>query len=189
MNKKDKTIVDETEDKTPEKALNEDCDDTVSEALSESDSNGNPSYEELFDKHEELEKQLLRSNADLDNAIKRTLSEVEKAHKYGVEKLLSELLPIIDNLESALTNLSKDSKKEDKEGIELTLKSFESTLDKFGMVPIYPDNEQFNPEKHEAVSMEKDKSKKDGFIGNIFQRGWELHSRVLRPARVTVIKN
>ena len=79
--------------------------------------------------------------------------------------------------------------KEDKEGIELTLKSFESTLDKFGMIPIYPVNEEFNPEKHEAVSMEANKDKKDGEIGNIFQRGWELHSRVLRPARVTVIKN
>ena len=54
MKKKDKKTVDETEDKTPENALNEDCDDTVSEALSESDSHGNPSYEELFDKHEEL---------------------------------------------------------------------------------------------------------------------------------------
>ena len=98
-------------------------------------------------------------------------------------------LPIIDNLENALSNLSENTTKEDKEGIELTLKSFESTLDKFGMIPIYPLNEEFNPEKHEAVSMEQDKNKKDGFVGNIFQRGWELHSRVLRPARVTVIKN
>ena len=148
-----------------------------------------PSYEELFDKNEELEKLLLRANADLDNALKRTLSEVEKAHKYGTERLLLELLPIIDNLENALSNLSENTTKEDKEGIELTLKSFESTLDKFGMIPIYPLNEEFNPEKHEAVSMEQDKNKKDGFVGNIFQRGWELHSRVLRPARVTVIKN
>jgi molecular chaperone GrpE len=186
MNKKDKSVVDEIDDNIVEEYSNED---NISEDLSESESNETPSYEELFDKHEELEKQLLRSNADLDNALKRTLSEVEKAHKYGVEKLLLELLPIIDNLENALTNLSKDATKEDQEGIELTLKSFESTLDKFGMVPIYPDNEQFNPEKHEAVSMEIDKSKKDGFVGNIFQRGWELHSRVLRPARVTVIKN
>ena len=149
---------------------------------------GTPSYEELFDKNEELEKLLLRANADLDNALKRTLSEVEKAHKYGTERLLLELLPIIDNLENALSNLSENTTKEDKEGIELTLKSFESTLDKFGMIPIYPLNEEFNPEKHEAVSMEQDKNKKDGFVGNIFQRGWELHSRVLRPARVTVIK-
>ena len=135
-----------------------------------------------------LKRCLLRANADLDNALKRTLSEVEKAHKYGTERLLLELLPIIDNLENALSNLSENTTKEDKEGIELTLKSFESTLDKFGMIPIYPLNEEFNPEKHEAVSMEQDKNKKDGFVGNIFQRGWELHSRVLRPARVTVIK-
>ena len=150
---------------------------------------GTPSYEELLDKKEDLEQALLRANADLDNAIKRTISEVEKAHKYGVEKLLNELLPVIDNLEHALSNLSDNASDEDKEGIELTLKSFESTLDKFGLVPIYPDNEEFNPEKHEAVSMEVDDKKKDGYIGKVFQRGRELHSRVLRPARVTVIKN
>ena len=143
---------------------------------------GSPTYEEL-------EKSVLRANADLDNALKRTVNEVEKAHKYGVEKLLVELLPVIDNLEHALNNLSKDATKEDKEGIELTLKSFESALDKFGMIPIYPFNEEFNPEKHEAVTMEQNKDKDNGSIGNVFQRGWELHSRVVRPARVTVIKN
>ena len=150
---------------------------------------GSDTYEELLDKNEELEKVSLRAKADLDNALKRTLSEVEKAHKYGVERLLSELLPVIDNLEHALNNLSDNATKEDKEGIELTLKSFESALDKFGMIPIYPVNEDFNPEKHEAVTMEKDESKENGSIGNIFQRGWELHSRLVRPARVTVIKN
>ena len=150
---------------------------------------GTPSYEELVDKNQDLEKSILRANADLDNALKRTLTEVEKAHKYGVEKLLRELLPVIDNLEHALSNLSENATAEDKEGIELTLKSFESALDKFGMIPIYPVNEEFNPEKHEAVTMEKDDGKKNGDIGNIFQRGWELHSRVVRPARVTVIKN
>ena len=153
------------------------------------DSIGTPSYEELTEMKVELEKSLLRANADLDNSLKRSLSEVEKAHKYGVEKLLVELLPVIDNLEHALNNLSEKATKEDKEGIELTLKSFESALDKFGMIPIYPVNEDFNPDKHEAVTMEKDESKKDGSIGNIFQRGWELHSRIVRPARVTVIKN
>ena len=158
------------------------------EDISSSDDIGTPSYEELLDKKEELEKSILRANADLDNALKRTLSEVEKAHKYGVEKLLVELLPVIDSLEHALNNLSSEAP-EEKEGIELTLKSFESALDKFGMIPIYPVNEEFNPEKHEAVTMEQDKDKENGAIGNIFQRGWELHSRVVRPARVTVIKN
>ena len=193
MTKKDKSTVDDIDNKSSEELLNGESDDADVDADADTSSVagdvGTPSYEELFDKNEELEKQLLRSNADLDNALKRTLSEVEKAHKYGVERLLLEMLPIIDNLERALTNLSKDATKEDKEGIELTLKSFESTLDKFGMIPIYPDNEEFNPEKHEAVSMEKNKDKKDGDVGNIMQRGWELHSRVLRPARVTVVKN
>ena len=150
---------------------------------------GSPTYEELVDINEELEKSVLRANADLDNALKRTVNEVEKAHKYGVEKLLVELLPVIDNLEHALNNLSKDATKEDKEGIELTLKSFESALDKFGMIPIYPFNEEFNPEKHEAVTMEQNKDKDNGSIGNVFQRGWELHSRVVRQASATVIKN
>jgi molecular chaperone GrpE len=147
------------------------------------------SYEELLEKKDNLEKLLLRATADLDNAIKRTASEVDKAHKYGVERLLNELLPVVDNLEHALEKLSDDASKEDKEGIELTLKSFESALDKFGMRPIYPENEQFNPEKHEAVSVVPDEGKDDGLVGEIFQRGWELHNRILRPARVTVIKN
>ncbi len=147
------------------------------------------SYEELLEKKDNLEKLLLRATADLDNAIKRTSSEVDKAHKYGVERLLNELLPVVDNLEHALEKLSDDASKKDKEGIELTLKSFESALDKFGMRPIYPENEQFNPEKHEAVSVVPDEGKDDGLVGEIFQRGWELHNRILRPARVTVIKN
>ena len=177
-------------DKKDKKLDTEDISSPANEELSEQKDNlGTPSYEELVDANEELEKSILRVNADLDNALKRSLSEVEKAHKYGVEKLLVELLPVIDNLEHALNNLSEKATKEDKEGIELTLKSFESALDKFGMIPIYPVNEDFNPEKHEAVTMEKDENKKDGSIGNIFQRGWELHSRIVRPARVTVIKN
>ena len=191
MNKKDKSIKDDNDVLLEESLNGKEKDlENNNDVKEETDENvGTPTYEELFDQNEELEKSLLRANADLDNALKRTFSEVEKAHKYGIEKLLIELLPIIDNLESAISNLSENATKEDKEGIELTLKSFESTLDKFGLVPIYPDNEEFNPEKHEAVSMEVDDKKKDGYIGKVFQRGWELHSRVLRPARVTVIKN
>jgi len=191
MNKKDKSIKDDNDVLSEESLNGKEKDlENNNDVKEETDENvGTPTYEELFDQNEELEKSLLRANADLDNALKRTFSEVEKAHKYGIEKLLIELLPIIDNLESAISNLSENTTKEDKEGIELTLKSFESTLDKFGLVPIYPDNEEFNPEKHEAVSMEEDDKKKDGYIGKVFQRGWELHSRVLRPARVTVIKN
>ena len=143
----------------------------------------------LEDKIAELEEALLRSRAELDNAFKRNISDVEKAHKYGVERLLNELLPVVDNLEHALNNFSKNSTNEDREGVELTLKSFESALDKFGIRPIYPINEHFDPIKHEAVMTSKDPDKENNEIENIFQRGWELHDRVVRPARVSVIKN
>ena len=141
------------------------------------------------EKIKDLEEALLRSRAELDNAFKRNTADVEKAHKYGVERLLNELLPVVDNLEHALNNFSKNSAKEDKEGVELTLKSFESALDKFGIRPIYPLNEQFDPVRHEAVMTSKDPKKQNNEIENIFQRGWELHDRVVRPARVSVIKN
>tara|TARA_B110000003_G_scaffold121381_1_gene123760 strand:+ start:827 stop:1402 length:576 start_codon:yes stop_codon:yes gene_type:complete len=143
----------------------------------------------LEDKIADLEEALLRSRAELDNAFKRNISDVEKAHKYGVERLLNELLPVVDNLEHALNNFSKNSTNEDREGVELTLKSFESALDKFGIRPIYPTNEHFDPVKHEAVMTSKDPDKENNEIENIFQRGWELHDRVVRPARVSVIKN
>ena len=149
----------------------------------------NPEILSAEEKIKDLEEALLRSRAELDNAFKRNTADIEKAHKYGVERLLHELLPVVDNLEHALNNFSKDSTKEDKEGVELTLKSFESALDKFGIRPIYPINEKFDPIKHEAVMTSQDPKKENNEIENIFQRGWELHERVVRPARVSVIKN
>ncbi|MDC1108008.1 nucleotide exchange factor GrpE [Gammaproteobacteria bacterium] len=157
----------------------------VEEVISEDDSVENDAEEKIHN----LEEALLRSRAELDNALKRNVADIEKAHKYGVERLLNELLPVVDNLEHALKNFSEESSAEDKEGVELTLKSFESALDKFGIRPIYPINEQFDPVKHEAVMTSKDPEKENNEIENIFQRGWELHERVVRPARVSVIKN
>ncbi len=145
---------------------------------------------DIAEKIHSLEESLLRSRAELDNALKRNISDIEKAHKYGVERLLKELLPVLDNLEHALSNFSAESSEEDKEGVALTLKSFESALDKFGISPIYPIiNEQFDPIKHEAVMTSKDPLKENNEIESIFQRGWQLHERVVRPARVSVIKN
>ena len=137
----------------------------------------------------ELEDTILRLRAELDNSQKRSVVEVEKAHKYGVERLLLELLPVVDNLENALKNLSKDVSDSDKEGIELTLKSFESALDKFGISPIYPISEDFDPIQHEAVSVVKDKKHADNMIVEVMQKGWSLYERVIRPARVVVVKN
>ena len=137
----------------------------------------------------ELEDTVLRLRAELDNSQKRSVLEIEKAHKYGIERLLLELLPVVDNLENALNNLSENVSESDKEGIDLTLKSFESALDKFGISPIYPISEDFDPINHEAVSVVKDEKHSDNKIVEVMQKGWRLHERVIRPARVVVIKN
>jgi len=137
----------------------------------------------------ELEDTVLRLRAELDNSQKRSVLEIEKAHKYGIERLLLELLPVVDNLENALNNLSENVSESDKEGIDLTLKSFESALDKFGISPIYPISEDFDPINHEAVSVVKDEKHADNKIVEVMQKGWRLHERVIRPARVVVIKN
>ena len=191
MGKKQKSKAQAGVDDTPadkSSLINEDAlvdEESISEILdTDTDNTVN-----LEDKIADLEEALLRSRAELDNAFKRNISDVEKAHKYGVERLLNELLPVVDNLEHALNNFSKNSTNEDREGVELTLKSFESALDKFGIRPIYPTNEHFDPVKHEAVMTSKDPDKENNEIENIFQRGWELHDRVVRPARVSVIKN
>ena len=191
MGKKQKSKAQAGVDDTPadkSSLINEDAlvdEESISELLdTDTDNTVN-----LEDKIADLEEALLRSRAELDNAFKRNISDVEKAHKYGVERLLNELLPVVDNLEHALNNFSKNSSNEDREGVELTLKSFESALDKFGIRPIYPMNKHFDPVKHEAVMTSKDSDKENNEIENIFQRGWELHDRVVRPARVSVIKN
>ena len=165
--------------------------------VSEEDIHSGPETEELEELNEvsdgerisDLEDTLLRLRAELDNTQKRSIAEVEKAHKYGVERLLLELLPVVDNLEHAIKNLSNEVSNKDKEGIELTLKSFESALDKFGISPIYPINEDFDPIQHEAVSVVKDEKHADNKIVEVMQKGWRLHERVIRPARVVVIKN
>ena len=191
MGKKQKSKAQAGVDDTPadnSSLINEDAlldEESISELLDTDTDN----IVNLEDKIADLEEALLRSRAELDNVFKRNISDVEKAHKYGVERLLNELLPVVDNLEHALNNFSKNSTNEDREGVELTLKSFESALDKFGIRPIYPTNEHFDPVKHEAVMTSKDPDKENNEIENIFQRGWELHDRVVRPARVSVIKN
>jgi len=182
---KDKTdLKDESIDIEDTLEENDSIEEDIDSLDQEADENQNAE-----EKIKDLEEALLRSRAELDNAFKRNTADIEKAHKYGVERLLNELLPVVDNLEHALNNFSKDSTKEDREGVELTLKSFESALDKFGIRPIYPVNEHFDPVKHEAVMTSQDPKKENNEIENIFQRGWELHDRVVRPARVSVIKN
>lgn len=157
-----------------------------------------PSYKALEDKltqaeqlaHENWEKSV-RATAELDNFRKRAERDVEKAYAYGPEKLLTELLPVMDSLEQALASAQSDSEAMASmiEGIELTIKMFIGVLEKFSVTQIDPQGEAFDPNQHEAMSMqEAPEGVSPGTVMMVFQKGYLLKERVVRPARVIVAK-
>ncbi|UTF60255.1 nucleotide exchange factor GrpE [Gilvimarinus sp. DA14] len=134
--------------------------------------------------------QTLRVQAELQNVRRRAEADVEKAHKFGQEKLVGDLLPVVDNLERALAsiNAEDDANKAIIEGIELTLKSFIDILVKHKVEPVNPVGEPFNPELHQAMSMIENPDVEPNTVIDVFQKGYTLHGRLVRPAMVVVAK-
>ena len=116
--------------------------------------------------------------------------DLENAHKYALEKLATELLSVKDSMEFGLEAASKPETdlKAVREGIALTLKMLADILDKFGIVEIDPQNEKFNPRWHEAMAMQPVPNVAEGMVLYVHQKGYQLHDRLLRPARVIVAK-
>ncbi|WP_163932739.1 nucleotide exchange factor GrpE [Paraferrimonas sp. SM1919] len=129
---------------------------------------------------------VLRAAAEIDNVKRRAAIDVEKAHKFALEKFANELLPVIDNLERALSQEVGESAKGMVEGVELTLKTFLTSVDKFGLKQIDPKGEQFDPNFHQAISMVPNPEVDDNSVMDVMQKGFELNGRVLRPAMVVV---
>ena len=131
----------------------------------------------------------LRAQAEMENLRKRTTRDIENAHKFALEKFVNELLPIIDSLELGLSAAEKAENVDDLlEGMNLTLKMFSSALDKFGVKTIDPQGEKFNPEQHEAVSMQEIEGSEPNTVVSVMQKGYELNGRLVRPAMVMVAK-
>ncbi|BCE03472.1 nucleotide exchange factor GrpE [Marinicellulosiphila megalodicopiae] len=132
----------------------------------------------------------LRSEADSQNTRRRAEIDVQNAHKFGVEKLIKELLPVIDNLDRALesADTENESLKPMTEGVELTLKSFVSALEKFEVVAIDPVGEPFDPKLHQAMTMIEQPDAEPNSVIAVMQKGYEMHGRLIRPAMVVVNK-
>ncbi len=130
----------------------------------------------------------LRITAEMDNLRKRTARDMENAHKYALERFVKELLPVADSMERGIDAAAEADAAALREGMELTLKMFFDCLDKFGVRPIEPLGEKFDPEWHEAVSMQDSKDHKAGLVMEVMQKGYELNGRLLRPAMVVVAK-
>lgn len=141
-------------------------------------------------KVKEQQDSVVRAAADVENMRRRATQDVEKAHKFALEKFAKELLPVIDNLERAVQSADAENEavKPVLEGIELTQKSFISSVEKFGLVALDPQGEAFDPEKHQAMAMQPSNEVKPNHVMAVLQKGYELNGRVIRPAMVMVAK-
>ena len=132
---------------------------------------------------------LLRTRAEIDNIRRRTEQDVEKAHKFALEKFAKDILNTIDNLERALAtpaNIEDESVKALFNGVELTLKELLATVARFGVEPVGVVGEVFNPDLHQAISMQPMEGFETNQITTVLQKGYLLNGRVIRPAMVMV---
>lgn len=136
----------------------------------------------------EARDQMLRTLADMDNLRKRTARDLENAHKYALEKFALELLPVRDSLELGLDAASDDAADVAKlrEGTELTLKMLTTALEKHGIAEVAPQGEKFNPDLHQAMATQPSAEVAPDHVMNVYQKGYTLNERLLRPALVIV---
>ncbi len=146
--------------------------------------------EAMQNKVDEYSEQLLRLQADMENLRKRSRKEVENAHKFGLEKIAKELLTVRDSLEMGLSSAESEETdiKQFREGMDLTLKSLTQAMEKFDIVAVDPSGEKFNPEFHQAMSMQVVDGVESNTITLVMQKGYTLSERLIRPALVMVAK-
>lgn len=133
---------------------------------------------------------VVRAAADVENIRRRAAQDVEKAHKFALEKFANELLPVIDNLERAIEFSDKENEtlKPLLDGIDMTVKSFNEAVAKFGVEIVNPQGEQFNPDFHQAMSIQPSDDVSPNTVLAVMQKGYTLNGRLLRPAMVMVSK-
>ncbi|MDD1784328.1 nucleotide exchange factor GrpE [Enterovibrio sp. ZSDZ35] len=146
--------------------------------------------EESEAKVKEQQDSVLRARADIENMRRRTEQEIDKARKFALERFANELLPVIDNMERAVELAEKDNEaiKPMLEGVELTLKTMKDGVAKFGLKELDPTGQPFNPEYHQAMSIQESADHAPNTVMFVMQKGYELNGRVVRPAMVMVSK-
>lgn len=137
--------------------------------------------------HENWEKSV-RAMAEVENIRRRTEREVSNAHRYALEKFATALIPVVDSLEQALQLATQHGDVAMREGIALTTKLMIDVLNKYDVQQIDPVGELFDPQYHEAMSMQPSDSAAPNTVLSVFQKGYVLNDRMIRPARVIVVK-
>lgn len=141
---------------------------------------------ELQAKADENWDRYLRAAAEMENVRKRAARDVENAHKFALERFAKDLLAVCDSLEMALVAEGTPSIESLQEGNEATLKLLGTVLQRFGVEQVDPQGEPFDPNLHEAMTMQPSDDVEPGSVITVFQKGYALNGRLLRPARVVV---
>lgn len=184
VEKQEEVVVEETQQAEPSQEL-----DPLEEAIArvqELEEQLKTQIEEAANKEQDI---LLRSRAEIENLRRRTEQDVEKAHKFALEKFSKDILNTIDNLERALAtpaNKEDESVKALFDGVELTLKELVATVARFGVEAVGVVGEAFNPDLHQAISMQPAEGLETNQISVVLQKGYTLNGRVIRPAMVMV---
>tara|TARA_Y100000389_G_C17458952_1_gene520225 strand:- start:806 stop:1390 length:585 start_codon:yes stop_codon:yes gene_type:complete len=131
----------------------------------------------------------LRALAELENVRKRAKKDIENAHKFALERFSRELLAVCDSLEMGLTMSDSSNVESFLEGTKATLKILNSTMQQFGIEEVDPAGEPFDPEYHEAISMQSSNKVDPGSVVTVMQKGYSLNGRLLRPAMVVVAED
>ena len=130
----------------------------------------------------------VRAVAEMENVRRRCAEDVQKAQKFSIEKFAQNLLPVVDSLEKAI-EVSQDMEGPMKEGVQATYRQLVHALEVSGMKMIDPKNEKFDPNTQQAIAMvPAAEGLTAGHVAQVFQRGWLIHERVLRPAMVSVVQ-
>jgi len=163
------------------------------EAEAAAEASDNPEAEVLAARVEELEQsvaeakdQALRAAAEAQNVRRRAEQEAEKARKFALEKFVKELLPVVDSLEKALEAMADEATEAHREGVAMTLKMQQDVLAKFGVEILEPAGEPFDPQFHEAMAMVPNPELDPNTVMEVFQKGYLLNGRLVRPAMVVV---
>lgn len=144
---------------------------------------------ELAKKADDNWERFVRAQAEVENVRRRAEKDLQNAHKFALERIAKELLAVVDSLELGLQAATGDSggvADPLREGMELTLKQLLAVLERSEIRPIDPLGERFNPELHQAMAMEATADAKPNSVVRVFQKGYRLHDRLLRPALVVV---
>lgn len=180
-----------TEQETTEESNEEQGAELDTQDAPEEGSVSEQALEAALDQAQNAKDDLLRVQAEMQNLRRRTEQDIEKAHKYGQEKLSIELLAVMDNLEraqEAASNSEDEAIKAIREGVDLTLKGFADCFTKFKIETVDPLGEPFDPQLHQAMSMQENTESEPNTVIAVMQKGYTLHGRVIRPAMVMVSK-